>query len=174
MDSICELVNNVTTYRLIRVRVCFLIMGRERGSLYLALRGTNIKTVQDIQKEGCRERQEMTRKMKTRQRWRILSNMEMSFGFVMKEQACLVVGGERNFLETLDPSLLCKTGSLSHLNHDLGHDSEWPSYVSPWLILKPARHYCHLKAKMSRINNPLRGFPTELCCLTANEKRKQE
>jgi hypothetical protein len=65
-------------------------MGRERGSLYLALRRANIITVQDIQKEGCRGRQEMTRKMKTKQRWRILSNMEMSFGFVMKEQACLV------------------------------------------------------------------------------------
>jgi hypothetical protein len=67
------------------------------------------------------------------------------------------VGRGRNFLETEERSPLhCR--QLETL-------VPWPKprlsvacYVCPWLILNPARHYCHLKAKMSRINNFLQGF----------------
>lgn len=47
-------------------------------------------------------------------------------------------------------------------------------HVCPWLILKHTRHCCHLKAKMSRINDFRQGFPTQVSTsFAANKKRRQ-
>jgi len=71
----------------------------------------------------------MTKKMNKRQRWRLLSNMEMSFGVVMKEQAWLVLGGGgQHFLQTEELAPLCYVGSLRHLCPNLNRDSLWPCY----------------------------------------------